>query len=444
MSIMKVGYARKEITPQESVPLAGYGNTSQRLSETILDPLYATCIAFVNDAGERALLYTIDLIHAGHTTESQVRPAISEATGIPVSHIHVSATHTHAAPDTTNTTVPTVDAYLELFKTQMVAAGVEALADVKDAQLFMTGTDTYHLNFVRHYLTVDGTYAGSNFGDLTKELVGHESEPDTRMQLAKIVREGGKDIIICNYGVHQTHTGGQLKHEVSADIVGVIRSEMEQETGCLFAYFTGACGNVVPSSKIEGENVVPAGNHKEHGKALAQVALSALKELAPASFGAIRARTATHVANINHTTDHLEAQAKEVYDLYIQTNDRPAANKLARQKYGFSSVYHAGAILNRMKKPATKELILDTLAVGDLAFVLAPYEMFAGNGIYIREKSPFPMTMVLTLANRPPYGYLPTRKGFEYGSYEGDTCWFEPGIGEDLADRYVEMLHDMK
>ena len=444
MTNMKVGYARKEITPQEAVPLAGYGNTSQRLSETILDPLYATCIAFVDEAGERALLYTIDLIKAPPATQCHVFPAISEATGIPVSHIHLSATHTHAAPDTANKTVPSMKPYMEFYKTQMVAAAEEALADVKDAQLFMTSTNTYHLNFVRHYIMTDGTYAGANFGDMTKGVVGHESEPDTTMRLAKIVREGGKDIIICNYGVHQTHTGGQLKHEVSADIAGVMRNEMEQETGCLFAYFTGACGNVVPSSKIDEENVVPAGDHKAHGKALAQVALSALNDLAPASFGPVRARTVQYEANINHTTDHLEAQAKEVYDLYTATNDRPAANKLAREKYGFSSVYHAGAILSRKKMPATMELVLDALSVGDLAFTLAPYEMFAANGMYISENSPFPMTMVLTLANRAAYGYLPTRNCFEYGSYEGDTCWFEPGIGEALAERFVEMLHDMK
>ena len=62
---MKVGYARTDITPQEAVPLAGYGNTSDRLSEVILDPLYATCIAFENEAGEKALVYTVDLINAG-------------------------------------------------------------------------------------------------------------------------------------------------------------------------------------------------------------------------------------------------------------------------------------------------------------------------------------------------------------------------------------------
>ena len=53
-SLFTVGYARTDITPSESVPLAGYGNTMQRLSQGVLDPLYATCIAIT--AGENTLL----------------------------------------------------------------------------------------------------------------------------------------------------------------------------------------------------------------------------------------------------------------------------------------------------------------------------------------------------------------------------------------------------
>ena len=34
-----------------SVPLAGYGNTSQRMSTTLLDYLYATCIAITDGDG---------------------------------------------------------------------------------------------------------------------------------------------------------------------------------------------------------------------------------------------------------------------------------------------------------------------------------------------------------------------------------------------------------
>ena len=36
---MKIGYARIDITPTEPVPLAGYGNTSRRISQNVLSPL---------------------------------------------------------------------------------------------------------------------------------------------------------------------------------------------------------------------------------------------------------------------------------------------------------------------------------------------------------------------------------------------------------------------
>ena len=46
MAIPKLlaGYGRKEITPKEPVPLAGYGGTDHRISNHILDTLFATAI----------------------------------------------------------------------------------------------------------------------------------------------------------------------------------------------------------------------------------------------------------------------------------------------------------------------------------------------------------------------------------------------------------------
>ena len=48
-TVLSVGFGRADITPMERVPLAGYGNTSRRISTTVLDPLYATCAAFRSD-----------------------------------------------------------------------------------------------------------------------------------------------------------------------------------------------------------------------------------------------------------------------------------------------------------------------------------------------------------------------------------------------------------
>ena len=61
---MLVGFGSACITPEESVPLAGMGNTSKRMSTTILDDLYATCVAFTDEANRTVLLFTLDQLHA--------------------------------------------------------------------------------------------------------------------------------------------------------------------------------------------------------------------------------------------------------------------------------------------------------------------------------------------------------------------------------------------
>ena len=39
---LRVGFGRVDITPEEIVPLRGYGNTSQRPGLEVKDPLYAS------------------------------------------------------------------------------------------------------------------------------------------------------------------------------------------------------------------------------------------------------------------------------------------------------------------------------------------------------------------------------------------------------------------
>lgn len=60
MSTFRLGYACKDITPAESVPLRGDGSTSIRMHTKVLDPLYVTCLAFEDETGDKALIYTMD------------------------------------------------------------------------------------------------------------------------------------------------------------------------------------------------------------------------------------------------------------------------------------------------------------------------------------------------------------------------------------------------
>ena len=40
----RIGYGRTDITPLTSVPLAGFGNATQRMSQNVLDPQLATAL----------------------------------------------------------------------------------------------------------------------------------------------------------------------------------------------------------------------------------------------------------------------------------------------------------------------------------------------------------------------------------------------------------------
>ena len=99
---LSVGYGKSCITPEESVPIAGMGNTSKRMSTTILDDLYATCVAFTGENQQTVLMFTLDQLHANKKWTDPLRKAVEEATGVPVSHVMVSHTHTHSAPDMYN------------------------------------------------------------------------------------------------------------------------------------------------------------------------------------------------------------------------------------------------------------------------------------------------------------------------------------------------------
>ena len=127
---MKVGYARIDITPQESVPMDGYGNSLARMSERVLDPLMATCIAFEDDTGRRALLATVDLIGLGNTFDTEIRAAINAETGVAEEDVHASAIHTHAGPDLHQLKSPALVRYLDYWKRQMVEVSKQALADL--------------------------------------------------------------------------------------------------------------------------------------------------------------------------------------------------------------------------------------------------------------------------------------------------------------------------
>jgi len=385
-----VGFGRTDISPQEKVMLKGYYGYKNRFSGNILDPLYATCVAFTDGDGNTILLYHLDLIGAGGSHMPFVCKDISDATGIPQFNIMMAGTHTHSAPFFTQTD-DAMNRYNEYLSKQMYDAAMLALEDRKPAQMYATSTIMENMNFVRHYRTESGSVVGDNFGDKNSKVVGHVREPDKQLQLVRFKREGGKDVVLVNWQAHPHRTGGSLSTDVSADIVGSMRMYLEPRMDCYMAYFTGASGNLNPTSRISSENITA--DYIEQGTMMAQKAIHALDDMTKCQIGKVQ----------------------------ILRRDQMAA-----------------------KKGNAAKLATYAFSLGDVAFITAPYEMFDTNGKFIKENSPFPTTFVVTCANSG-VGYIPAEWAYyeDVEAYEVYSYGFNKGVAEDLANGYVEMLNEI-
>ena len=434
--VFRVGFGKRNITPDDSVPMGGYGRSEARMSEGVLCYLWAICLAVTDEDDNTILLMSVDLCNP--IEAAQAAPAVSEATGVPVENIVISATHTHSSPDYT-IDMPSIERSLEKTHKGLVDAAVEAMADRKPAQMYGATVETQSLNFVRLYLCNNGTYCGDNFGDGSSGYKAHATEADPMMQLIKFTREGGKDVILTNFQVHPHRTGGSQNYELSSDIVGEYRMLMEKEVGAEMIYFSGAGGNLNPTSRIYEENV--AQNARQHARAMADFAQTA--QYAPLNTGKVQAGAVEFEAQVNHSQDAAAEVCLELRQAWDRGEITADELKLKGGSYGLDlhSPYHAYAIYARSQLEKSTTYTLWAYSFGDVGFAAAPYEMFDTNGMIIKENSPFTYTVIATLSNYS-HGYFPSDFTFDTGSYEVDTTRFVRGTAERMADAFVQMLDE--
>lgn len=436
-----VGYSKVDITPEDPVPLGGYGNTLQRISTGFLDYLYATCIVMTDKDGNTAVLFGLDMVGTGSVVYSSTRTKIAEKLDIPESSIVLSASHMHSGPDM-GAQHTNIGRYTPILSEALITAVDKAIANQAPADLYMTSIETEGLNFVRRYKLQGDIYVGyqSDVTDLGLPIVGHETEADHTLQLLKFDRAEDKtDILIANFQTHPHREGSASNTLMTADLVGVFREEVTAKLGYDVLYFTGASGNINPSSQIKEENRTK--NYREQGKALAQYAVQADDTYVKINGGEIKSTSTTFEGKINHSEDHLVPIAREASDYWKETNSIPMV-RAKYLSYGIHSPYHASAIISKASMGDSAGFDIWALSFGDVGLAVAPYEMFDTNGSFIKENSPFKMTLVATCANGAN-GYLPSEFACEHGGYEPDTTKYEHGSAEILADLYVGMLGEL-
>lgn len=443
-SVLRVGYARVDMTPGEPLPLAGYGNTLQRISQGVLDPLLATCIAVTDAQDKTVLLFTLDIVATREACFRAARENISRRYGVPVEAVFLCATHTHSGPDLFQAEQPSVARYAKQLVELLTQLAGQALADREDATAEAARVRNEGMNYVRHYIQANGAVCGDNFGDPTASpCVKHMSEADREIRVVNFRREGRKDILLVNWQAHPnlastsaTEHGRAHRPYITADYIGACRKYVEEKSDVHFAFFLGAAGNLNSRSRVESE--VDTRDHIVYGRQLGDYVLSAMAQLKPIKTGSVGAAEEIYHGRINHTQDHLVPEAEKIRAEWVRTNDPKYCTALG-VPYGIHSAYHAGAIIRKSEQPSHLDMNMGAAKIGDIGVAALPYEAFDTNGMYIREVSPFSMTLILSCANGG-FNYIPSARGFAHGCYEADMCSHAPGTAEEAAEVVAKML----
>ena len=451
--MLQVGFGKVCITPDGSyaVPLAGSGDGKQRMTTDVKDDIYATAVVFKDKNGKMAVIVSIDILHL--TTEDnqlydRIMRYLTRIEGIDESNVILSATHTHSSVDLTSTTTAEVKSkYISFFCKAVNEAVEAAIADLAPAEIYIGKAEMKNMAFVRRYFAADGSFVGTQWPN-SEAPVKHETEADTDMQLVKVVRNGKRDLVLTNWGVHLTMV--QENKMISADFVSYFRDWMDKNADTDVVFFQGASGNTTPTSRLEGEGYTD--DPDDYGKLLAQKLHNAMRKDGTLTKmdSCVEIKTVNDTLDLKYNHAKLEGlsdatinKAIEIAENFYSANITAAEANAQARELGFSSVYECGTVRSLAKFNAdteSKEIGLWAFTMGELTFASAPFEMFCQTGMAIREADKATTTFIVTHANGSN-GYLASADVYDNLGYEVVAYPFAKGSAESAADKLISMIN---
>jgi len=153
--LWRVGLARRIITPQTQVWLAGYG--CKRVPEGKIHDLWVKVLALVDAKGKRAVLVTTDHMGMSRTVYESLCQKVQKRFALDRSEFMLTFSHNHCGPILKDDLVDyyplddeqrrLIDEYSTWFENQTVETIGEALANLQSARLFKgEGRCTFAVN----------------------------------------------------------------------------------------------------------------------------------------------------------------------------------------------------------------------------------------------------------------------------------------------------------
>lgn len=440
---MLCGYSKSLMNPPIGIAIAGSYDLME--SKGRIDDCYARAVAF-RSGDATCVIISADLCHMRTEDSDWCREKISDITGIDPSAVIVVCTHTHASGHTWIGSVKEPDeegkrkilAFKQTVRDAVVKSAVDAVADLMPSKIYYAKDEAEGISNVRRFRMKDGGVM-TNPGRHNPEIDHPIGEPDNRVKLIRIEREGGKDIYIVNFGMHATTVGGRTY--LSSDYPGVVCRTLEAALDVDCVFWQGAAGDVVqinanPTPEIEriidadstdkakGKRMATYAGHKIAGTVLR---MHCTAEQIPDGKLRITERTARLPAN--KAGGDIE-EAKRINALQLQGRHSELPYKGMAL---VTVVANAARILRMRDEPDYYDYCVYVLSLGELVLVALPGEPFAELGRAVEAVLPTDKTVLLSIANHTST-YMPTTAAYSEGGYEVATTSVGPGSAEILVD----------
>jgi hypothetical protein len=427
---LRAGAFAQDITPNLTQPSPINGGMKGALAKTVTDPMHAR--SFALQSGPTTLVFCIvDACMIPREICESAKALASRATGIPPSHLLISATHSHSCATLTPVFQSNADpAYLATLPARIAESIIRAHANLEPAELAFGKSANPDQVFNRRWLikpgetnpdpfdaTTDRAWMNPGFKNPKVSAPAGPVDPEVSLLAARATSDGRPLAVLANYSLH--YVGGLPA--ISADYFAAFARELTTRLDATDARYAAKPAFVaIMSNGTSGDinNVnyaAPAPPRRAPGEQIAAVARSV-------------ADTALHAySRLTWQSTALLAAAERDLTLAVR---RPTAAELTRAQalvattkrdpdgqFADRKAIYALESLALADYPATVPVKLQAHRIGHLTIAAIPCEVFVEIGLDLKATKPLSDHFTISLANGYN-GYLPTPAHHALGGYE--------------------------
>ncbi|NLL83752.1 MAG: hypothetical protein GX230_05850 [Lentisphaerae bacterium] len=437
---LQAGTGVVDITPLKPMFLVGYPHVD-RISQGAHDPLYATALC-LKSGGTSLILVSVDILFIEKSTAARCRAAISEATGVPVENIVITATHTHSGPVTfeylsmsADPVLPKPDPeYMTQFEAGITVAATTAWRDTKAALL---ATTTAYVE-------------GVGCNRLSPEAV---RDPAAGILYVVDAAERKPLAVLMAYAMHPTvlHEDSLL---VSSDFPHFTRAVIKKNfPGATVLYHTAPGGNLSPRYHVKGQTFAEA---ERLGARLGEIVCEALSKLEAAAFeSAPVLGAASKLVDLPVRKFPAVGESERLLTAAVETFERlkreGAAHGPVRtaecvvfgaeERVVLSRTQDEGGLAPWLARALPAEV--QALRIGETNVVALPGELFVEYGLEVKRRLSG-QTVVFSLANGELQGYIVTPEADAAGGYEAACSMFTAEAGRILVEAAITAAESLR